>query len=44
MGRWPDGVGPFTRLFMELESLNELAVLAFGEALFRTTDRPGDMG
>lgn len=44
MGHWPDGVGPFTRLFKELENLNELAVLAFGEALFRATDRPGDMG
>ncbi|WP_260980466.1 hypothetical protein [Microbacterium paludicola] len=44
MGRWPDGVGPFTRLFMELENLNELAILAFGEAMFRSTDRPAEMG
>lgn len=44
MGRWPDGVGPFTRLFMELENLNELAILAFGETLFRSTDRPDEMG
>ena len=44
MGRWPDGVGPFTRLFIELSNLNELAVMAFGEALFRATERPEDMG
>lgn len=44
MGSWPDGVGPFTRLFMELKNLNELAVLAFGEAMFRSTDRPAEMG
>lgn len=44
MGRWPDGVGPFTRLFMELRNLNELAVLAFGEEMFRSTDRPAEMG
>lgn len=44
MGRWPDGVGPFTRLFMELQNLNELAVLAFGEAMFRSVDRPAEMG
>ncbi len=44
MGRWPDGVGPFTRIFMELENLNELAILAFGEAMFRSTDRPAEMG
>lgn len=44
MGRWPDGVGPFTRLFMELRNLNELAALAFGEAMFRSTDRPAEMG
>lgn len=44
MGHWPDGVGPFTRLFMELENLNELALLSVGERMFRTTDRPRDMG
>ena len=44
MGRWPDGVGPFSRLFMELENLNELSTLAFGEDMFSMTDRPKDMG
>lgn len=44
MGRWPDGVGPIDRLFMELTNLNELAVLAFGEPMFRSTERPADMG
>lgn len=44
MGRWPDGVGPIDRLVMELTNLNELAVLAFGEPMFRSTERPADMG
>lgn len=44
MGQWPDGLGPFQRIFFELEALNELHQRAFGEALFRTTDRPGDFG
>lgn len=44
MGHWPDAVGPFTRLFMELENLNELSTLAFGQNMFRTTERPADLG
>lgn len=44
MGTWPDGVGPFTRIFMELENLNELAGFAFGRPLFRSTERPADLG
>ena len=44
MGHWPDAVGPFTRLFMELANLNELSSLAFGQNMFRTTERPADLG
>lgn len=44
MGHWPDGVGPFDHLFLELESLNELWTGAFGEALFKHVDRPRDFG
>ncbi|GAA1231254.1 hypothetical protein JOF42_000523 [Microbacterium phyllosphaerae] len=44
MGIFPDGVGPFNRLFMELANLNELAVLAFDQPMFRSTERPSDMG
>jgi hypothetical protein len=44
MGSWPDGVGPIDRLFMELTNLNELAVLALGEPMFRATERPADLG
>ena len=44
MGHWPDGVGPIEKLFMELKNLNDLATLSFGEPLFRSTDRPADMG
>lgn len=44
MGHWDDGIGPFDRLFLELESLNALWTGAFGEALFKHTDRPLDFG
>lgn len=44
MGHWPDGVGPIEKLFMELKNLNDLAALSFGEPLFRSTDRPDEMG
>lgn len=44
MGEWPDGVGPFTRLFLELRHINELFQRAFGEPLLATTERPGDFG
>jgi hypothetical protein len=44
MGHWPDGVGPFDHLFLELKSLNYLWTGAFGEALFKSVDRPRDFG
>jgi hypothetical protein len=44
MGHRSDAVGPFTRLFMELENLNQLSSLAFGQNMFRTTERPEDLG
>lgn len=44
MGHWPDGLGPFERLFYELENLNALFAAAFGQDLFRSTDRPDDFG
>ena len=44
MGRWADGVGPFTRLFFELQDVNELFERALGVPLLATTKRPGDFG
>lgn len=44
MGHWEDAVGPFSRLFMELENLNQLAILSFGETMFRTVERPPEFG
>ncbi|MEV7876064.1 hypothetical protein AB0N80_16790, partial [Microbacterium sp. NPDC089188] len=44
MGHWPDGIGPFHHLFLELESLNSLWAGAFGEPLFKNIDRPQDLG
>lgn len=44
MGQWPDGVGPFSKLFIELGNINELWSRAFGEALFTHTTRPDDFG
>lgn len=44
MGHWPDGLGPFERLFFELRTWNELHTNAFGDDLLRATDRPSDFG
>jgi hypothetical protein len=44
MGRWPDGSGPFTRLHAEMENINHLWTTAFGAPLFRTTDKPRELG
>lgn len=44
MGHWPDGIGPFDHLFLELENLNALWTGALGESLFKHTDRPQDFG
>ncbi|WP_062213963.1 hypothetical protein [Demequina oxidasica] len=44
MGHWADGIGPFDYLFLQLENLNALWTGAFGEALFKHTDRPEEFG
>jgi hypothetical protein len=44
MGHWADGLGPFDRLFMELEALSTLYERAYGEALVRVTERPDGFG
>ena len=44
MGHWADGIGPFDRLFAELECLNELFKRAFGQTLLQTTSRPDGFG
>ncbi|MFI6021294.1 hypothetical protein ACIBCP_27150 [Streptomyces sp. NPDC051287] len=44
MGHWPDGLGPFARLFFELEAWNELHTQAFGVPLLKTVDRPREFG
>ncbi len=44
MGGWPDGIGPFARIFFELRNLNELHQRAFGKPLLKTTERPSDFG
>ncbi|MGW0052615.1 hypothetical protein [Nocardia nova] len=44
MGRWPDGMGPFEKLFFELRTWNELHKRVFGDDLLRYTDRPSDFG
>ncbi|GAA5127224.1 hypothetical protein [Pseudonocardia adelaidensis] len=44
MGHWPDGLGPFQRMFFELEALNDLNRLICGVPLFRTSERPAGFG
>ncbi|RKQ92986.1 hypothetical protein C8N24_2843 [Solirubrobacter pauli] len=43
-GHFPDGVGPFEKLFHELDALNTLFDKAFGASLLKSTERPADLG
>lgn len=40
MGYWDDSLGPFAKILGELQAMNEVWRIAFGESLFRTTERP----
>lgn len=44
MGHWPDGIGPFEKVIGEMVAINDLFERAFGERLFRSTDRPRELG
>jgi hypothetical protein len=44
MGHWPDGLGPFQRIFAELRAINDLHERAFDGPLFRSSQRPEDFG
>jgi hypothetical protein len=44
MGHWTDDIGPLQRLFVEMENINNLYQLAFGLNLFKSTDRPDELG
>lgn len=39
MGHWDTAMGPFDRLFAEMDNINELSTLIFGLPLFRSTER-----
>jgi hypothetical protein len=44
MGHWPDGLGPFEKIFAELRAINVLHEQAFGQPLFHSSERPDDFG
>lgn len=44
MGDWPDGTGPFHRMFAEMENINDLWNNIFGHRLFNTSTRPDELG
>jgi hypothetical protein len=44
MGHWPDGIGPFDRVFASLVEINELTLTAFGAELYRSVTRPDSLG
>jgi hypothetical protein len=44
MGHWPDGIGPFEKIFAELNAINTLHERAFGQQLFRSSERPDEFG
>lgn len=44
MGNWPNGVGPFERLILELKNVSLLFENVWGAKLFRTHGTPDDFG
>lgn len=44
MGEWPDRIGPFDKILVEIQALNEIWTLGYGAALFRRVDRPREWG
>ena len=44
MGQFPDALGPFEKMFYELDNINQLWANTFGLRLFKTAERPNDFG
>lgn len=44
MGHWPDGVGLFDKILLEIKAINELTISAYGKPLFKTVNRPREFG
>lgn len=44
MGHWPDGIGLFEKILLEMEAINKLSISAYGEPLFKNVDRPREFG
>lgn len=44
MGHWPESIGPFAKVLLEMQSINEVWNLAFSADLFASTDRPPTWG
>lgn len=44
MGHWPEAVGPFQKILLEMQAINELFQLAYGRDLFRSVERPREWG
>lgn len=44
MGNWPDGIGPFQRLFQELQYINVLFERVWNISLFKDSNKPKELG
>jgi hypothetical protein len=44
MGHMPDSIGPFMKVQLEMEAINELFVLGYGVKLFKETEPPREWG
>lgn len=44
MGQFADALGPFEKMFYELDNINQLWKNAFGIPLFKISERPNDYG
>jgi hypothetical protein len=44
MGHWPDGLGPFDRLFYELDNISDLFERVWGKPILTTVKRPSEFG
>jgi hypothetical protein len=44
MGHWGEGIGPFSRMFVTINEINELFINISGEKLFKIDEVPDDYG
>ncbi len=44
MGQWGDSIGPFQKIQLEMEAINDLFGFSYAQSLFETTELPRELG